>query len=98
SRSYSLSLHDALPISAIRNLLRVVDGLGFYLLGALIASCSKFRRRLGDICAGTYVVEGNLSELIRALSVLAWFALLSAGVWALRSEEHTSELQSQSNL
>ena len=77
------SSRSSLAASAIRNLLRVVDGLGFYLLGALIASCSKFRRRLDDICAGTYVVEGNLSELIRALSVLAWFALLSAGVWAL---------------
>jgi len=77
------SSRSALAASAIRNLLRVVDGVGFYLLGALVASCSKFRRRLGDLCAGTYVVEGNLSELSRGLSVLAWFVLLSAGVWAL---------------
>jgi len=77
------SSRSSLAASAIRNLLRVVDCIGFYLLGALVASCSKFRRRLGDLCAGTYVVEGNLSELTRALSVLVWFALLSAGVWAL---------------
>jgi len=77
------SNRSAMAASAIRNLLRIVDGLGFYMLGALIASCSRFRRRLGDLCAGTYVVEGNLSELTRALSVLAWCALLSAGVWAL---------------
>jgi uncharacterized RDD family membrane protein YckC len=74
---------SSMAASAIRNLLRVVDGLGFYFLGALIASCTRFRRRLGDICAGTYVVEGSLSELSRALSVLAWFSLLSVGVWAL---------------
>jgi len=77
------SSRSSLAASAIRNLLRVVDGLGFYLLGAVIASCSRFRRRLGDFCAGTYVVEGNLSELTRALSVVAWFALLTAGAWAL---------------
>src|SRR5437868_208644 len=77
------SNRSAMAASAIRNLLRIVDGLGFYMLGALIASCSRFRRRLGDLCAGTYVVEGNLSEITRALSVLVWFVLLSAGVWAL---------------
>jgi len=77
------SNRSAMAASAIRNLLRLVDGVGFYLLGALVASCSKFRRRLGDLCAGTYVVEGNLSEITRALSVLVWFVLLSAGVWAL---------------
>ena len=74
---------SSMAASAIRNLLRVVDGVGFYLLGALIASCTKFRRRLGDLCAGTYVVQGNLSELTRALSVVAWFTLLGLGVWAL---------------
>ena len=74
---------SSLAASAIRNLMRVIDGIGFYLLGALVASCSKFRRRLGDFCAGTYVVEGNLSDLTRVLSIVAWFVLLSAGVWAL---------------
>jgi uncharacterized RDD family membrane protein YckC len=77
------SNRSSMAASAIRNLLRVVDGVGFYFLGALIASCTKFRRRLGDLCAGTYVVQGNLSELTRALSVVAWFLLLSVGVWAL---------------
>jgi uncharacterized RDD family membrane protein YckC len=77
------SERSSLAASAIRNLLRVVDGIGFYLLGGLIATCSKFRRRIGDICADTYIVEGNLSELTRSLAVLAWVALLSAGIWAL---------------
>lgn len=77
------SSRSSMAASAIRNLLRVVDGLGFYLLGALIASCTKFRRRLGDLCAGTYVVQGNLSNLTRAVSVVAWFTLLGVGLWAL---------------
>ncbi len=74
---------SALAASAIRNLLRVVDGLAFYLVGALVASCSKFRRRIGDVCAGTYVIEGNLSQFMRAVAVLAWLAILGGGAWAL---------------
>ena len=74
---------SAISASAIRNLLRVVDGVGFYLIGTLVASCSKFRRRIGDLCAGTYVIEGNLSELMRAAAVLVWLALLGGGVWSL---------------
>ncbi|HWC19958.1 MAG TPA: RDD family protein [Terriglobales bacterium] len=74
---------SAMAASAIRNLLRVVDGLGFYLIGMLVASCSKFRRRIGDFCAGTYVIEGNLSEFTRAAAVLIWLALLGGGAWFL---------------
>ena len=73
---------SALAASAIRNLWRIVDGLPFYLVGALVASCSKFRRRIGDLCAGTYVIEGNLSEFMRAAAVLAWLAILCGGAWA----------------
>src|SRR5690349_9461109 len=40
---------SALAASAIRNLWRLVDGIAFYLVGALVASCSKFRRRIGDL-------------------------------------------------
>ena len=46
---------NAFAASAIRNLLRLVDGLGFCLVGGLVAGCSRFRQRLGDICAGTAV-------------------------------------------
>ena len=74
---------NSLAVSAIRNLMRVVDGFGFYLIGALVACCSKFRRRLGDLCAGTYVVEGGLSQFGRSLAVLGWLALLGGGAWAL---------------
>ena len=77
------SQRNSFAASAIRNLLRMVDGFGFYLVGTLVASCSKFRRRIGDFCAGTYVVEGNVSQLTRCLAVLGWLALLSAGAWAL---------------
>lgn len=48
------SQRNSLAASAIRNLLRVVDGFGSYPIGPLVACCSKFRRRIGDLCAGAW--------------------------------------------
>ncbi|HUQ29863.1 MAG TPA: RDD family protein [Usitatibacter sp.] len=42
--------------SIIRNILRIVDGFFFYLVGAIIVWTSKKRQRLGDIVAHTLVV------------------------------------------
>lgn len=40
----------------VRNLLRFVDALGFYLLGFIVLSMNDKRQRLGDRLAGTVVV------------------------------------------
>jgi uncharacterized RDD family membrane protein YckC len=42
--------------SLIRNILRIVDGFLFYLVGAIIVWTSKKRQRLGDMVAHTLVV------------------------------------------
>jgi uncharacterized RDD family membrane protein YckC len=42
--------------SMIRNLLRVVDGFAFFLVGAIFIWTSPRRQRLGDRVAGTLVV------------------------------------------
>jgi uncharacterized RDD family membrane protein YckC len=42
--------------SIIRNLLRIIDGIFFYLVGAIIVWVSKKKQRLGDIVAHTLVV------------------------------------------
>jgi uncharacterized RDD family membrane protein YckC len=42
---------------AVRNALRVVDGLGFYFVGIFVAACSGIRQRVGDMFAQTAVVE-----------------------------------------
>jgi uncharacterized RDD family membrane protein YckC len=73
----------ALAASAIRNLLRAVDGLGFYLIGLMVASCSRLRRRVGDICAGTVVVAPRLNAGIRALAIVLWLAALAGAGWAV---------------
>ena len=42
--------------SLIRNVLRIVDGFFFYLVGAIIVWTSKKKQRLGDMVAHTLVV------------------------------------------
>jgi uncharacterized RDD family membrane protein YckC len=73
---------SALAASAIRNLLRMVDGLGFYLLGLVVASCSRLRQRIGDICAGTVVVAPELKWWTKALAIVLWMAALAGSGWA----------------
>ena len=41
----------------IRNILRIIDGLIFYLIGFIILSMSDKKQRLGDMAAGTIVVK-----------------------------------------
>jgi len=54
----------------VRNLLRLVDGLFFYLVGAIVVWISKSRQRLGDMAAHTIVVSARaFLPLIVALVV-----------------------------
>jgi len=73
----------ALAVLAIRNLLRVIDGLGFYLVGAVVAGCSKVHRRLGDVCAGTVVIEEHFGYWVKLASVTLWTAVLAGAVWSV---------------
>lgn len=45
--------------SLIRNLLRIIDGLFFYLVAAFMVWFSPARQRLGDRVAGTVVVKAK---------------------------------------
>ena len=77
------SQRSALAASAIRNLLRIVDGLGFYLVGAMVAGCSPCRQRLGDLCAGTAVVEEEFRTANKMLALALWMAVLPGAAWAV---------------
>ena len=74
---------DRNPFSAlaIRNLLRIVDGLGFYLVGAVVAACSRLHRRVGDMCAGTAVIEEEFGIATKLGAVVLWMAVLAGAVW-----------------
>lgn len=43
----------------IRNLLRIIDGFFFYLVGAIVVWVSKSKQRLGDMAASTIVVSSK---------------------------------------
>jgi uncharacterized RDD family membrane protein YckC len=68
---------------AVRNLFRIVDGFGFYLIGAVVAGCSKIHRRLGDICAGTAVVEESSGAGAKVVAIALWLAVLAGSIWSV---------------
>ena len=74
---------NPLAALAIRNLFRVVDGLGFYLVGAVVAGCSTVHRRLGDICAGTVVIEEHFGSWVKIAVIALWTAVLASAVWSI---------------
>ncbi|WP_048165992.1 RDD family protein [Palaeococcus pacificus] len=43
----------------LRNVLRVIDGIASYLVGALLIATSRKKQRFGDIVAKTVVVKGD---------------------------------------
>ena len=43
--------------SIVRNVMRIIDGFLFYLVGAIVVWVSKKRQRLGDMAAHTLVVR-----------------------------------------
>ena len=46
--------------SIVRNVLRLIDGFFFYLVGAIVVWASKKRQRLGDMAANTLVVKARV--------------------------------------
>jgi hypothetical protein len=72
-----------LSACAVRNALRIVDGLGFYLVGAAVAVCSDVRQRIGDICAQTAVIEERFGIGMRLTAIAMWIVTLAGAGWAL---------------
>ena len=51
--------------AVIRNLLRIIDGLFVYLVGAILVMTSSTKQRLGDRVAGTVVVRrGSVPQAV----------------------------------
>ncbi len=73
----------ALSAAAIRNLLRFVDAVGFYVIGAIVAGCSPWRQRLGDLSAGTMVVEEQFGTISRVVASVLTAAVLCGAGWAV---------------
>ncbi len=71
-----------LGASLVRNLLRVVDGIGVYLVGLVAALVSRSRQRLGDRLARTVVIERPLAVPARIVLAVIWAVAVTAGVAA----------------
>jgi uncharacterized RDD family membrane protein YckC len=74
---------NPLSASAIRNLFRIVDGLGLYLVGTAVAGCTDARQRIGDLFAKTAVVEQKFGIGVRFAAVALWIATLAGAAWAV---------------
>ncbi|NWG28035.1 MAG: RDD family protein [Ignavibacteriaceae bacterium] len=86
-----------LKSSLIRNLLRIVDGIAFYLVGFFIAIFSKLRQRLGDYLANTVVVEIKPKGFVRAISIIIWIVFVAVSVFfALRIHYQSFEATTES--
>ncbi len=72
-----------LAACALRNALRIVDGIGFYLVGIVVAGLSGIRQRLGDIYAQTAVIEEGFGIGIRITAVVLCLATLTFAGWAV---------------
>jgi uncharacterized RDD family membrane protein YckC len=64
----------------VRNVARIVDGIGVYLVGAIVMLLTKRRQRLGDLMAGTVVVRREFHPLARVAALLLVLALPAAAV------------------
>jgi uncharacterized RDD family membrane protein YckC len=64
----------------IRNVMRLVDGIGFYLVGGICAMLTPRRQRVGDLVAGTVVVHRPTGGTLRTVSLLLAIAIAAAGV------------------
>ena len=65
----------------LRNVLRFVDSVGFYVLGFLFAMFTQRGQRVGDLLAGTIVVERAADPRMRAGMMALWVVLVGAAVW-----------------
>ena len=74
---------SSLSACAVRNALRIVDGLGFYFVGTVVAACSAARQRMGDVYAHTAVVEESFRPGVRVAALVLWIASLAGAGWAV---------------
>lgn len=66
--------------SLVRNLLRIIDGIAVYLVGAVVMLLTKRKQRLGDLAARTVVVEHNWGGAVRVVGLFMAIAVAVGGV------------------
>lgn len=67
--------------STIRNISRLLDAIFFYSLAFLVAVFTPRRQRLGDLFAGTTVIEQRVVWGARVALIFIWVALVAGSLW-----------------
>jgi uncharacterized RDD family membrane protein YckC len=65
----------------IRNVLRLVDSQGLYLVGFLFAMFTQRGQRIGDLAGKTVVLENRMSNAVRGGLMALWLILIIAACW-----------------
>jgi len=66
----------------VRNLLRFVDALAIYLVGAIVIMVTSRRQRLGDLAAGSIVMHSETSRVSRIAALIVAAGVAVGGVVA----------------
>ncbi len=69
-----------LRAALIRNLMRFIDGIAVYLVGAIAVLATKRNQRLGDLVADTVVVRRERARPLRIGALIAAFLMAVGGV------------------
>ena len=90
---------------ALRTVLRLVDGIGFYVVGLVVMlRTGERRQRLGDIVAGTAVVDArepskpSVKSTLKTMDVPVASPEVPAGAEAAADEEQPHRAEVPSNL
>ncbi len=73
--------NDRWPAALIRNLARLIDAILFYSIAFLAAAFTRRRQRLGDLFAGTTVIEHQVAWGARVALIFIWLALVAGALW-----------------
>ena len=68
----------------LRNVLRLADGQLLYLIGFLSAVFTRQRQRIGDIAAGTVVMERRNNARLRGGMMLLWLVIVVGALLTAR--------------
>lgn len=71
--------------STVRNVSRLVDAFFFYAVAFLVAGFTRRRQRLGDLFAGTTVVEQRIVPGARVALIFIWLVLVVGSLWIASS-------------
>ncbi|MBM3470049.1 MAG: RDD family protein [Armatimonadetes bacterium] len=69
-----------LRAALVRNLMRVIDGIGVYLVGAITILVTGRRQRLGDLAARTVVVTRERGRALPVAALVVALALAAGGI------------------